>query len=266
MEIKLDHVTYKHNIYSDDKFFNDISLNIEGNTICGIIGKSGCGKTTLLEILGGLNKPVSGKVLIDSFSVERCRKDIGFLFQFPEKQFFEVTVGKEIEFACKNYHIKRRKVLEVIKLVGLNASILDKKIKVLSNGEKRLVALASILVYNPKIILLDEPTIGLDYKNKKKVINIIKNLKNRYEKTIIIVSHEIDLLYELCDNLIVLSDGKIILYGDPESIYNEEKIIKEYDITMPKVLLFENIAREKGIKLLKSKSINDLIKEVYRNV
>ena len=130
-----------------------------------------------------------------------------------------------------------------------------------------MVAIASILIYNPSIILFDEPTIGLDYKNKKIVIQLIKNLKNRFGKTIIIVSHDVDLLYELCDKLIIINDGKLLLYGDAISVYKEIDIINKYNIAIPKIVSFERLAKEKkNIKLINRKTVNDLIKEVYRNV
>lgn len=269
MGIVLRNVSYKHSPYDKEYFFNNINLEIDDNTICGIIGKSGSGKTTLLEIIAGINKPTNGEVLINYIDInkEYYRKNIGVVFQFPEEQFFEINVKREIEFAAKNYCIKRSKLKEVLKVVGLEESILTRKLDSLSNGEKRLVAIASILIYNPKIILFDEPTIGLDYKNKKKVINLIKTLKNRYDKTIIVVSHDIDLLYSLCNDLIVLNDGKVILYGDSDSVFNEIDTIKKYDIQVPRILKFTNYLKDtKDIKLLPCKTINDLIKEVYRNV
>lgn len=270
MGIIFDKVSYKHNKDEKKKSINNISIEIFDRNIYGIIGKSGSGKTTFLELIDGLIKPLEGKVLIDDVDINKdksVRKDIGFVFQFPEEQFFEQSVRKEIEFAAKNYGVEKDKIKDILKLLGLKEDILNKRLNDLSNGERRMVAIASILIYNPKIILFDEPTIGLDYKNKKKIIQLIKNLKNRYGKTILIVSHDIDLLYQISDNLIVLSNGKLILYGDPYSVYNEIDIINKYDITVPKILLFERITRDnKNIKLMHSNNINDLIKEVYRNV
>lgn len=269
MGIVFEKVTYRHN-NKKKKSIDNISIEIFDNQICGIIGKSGSGKTTFLELIDGLIKPLNGKVLIDDVDINKensVRRNIGFLFQFPEEQFFEQTVKKEIEFSLKNYGIKKVKIKDALKIVGLKEEILNKKLDDLSNGERRMVAILSILIYNPKIILFDEPTIGLDYKNKKKIIQLIKNLKNRYGKTILIVSHDVDLLYQISDNLIVLSNGKLIMYGDPVSVHNETELIDKYDISVPKILLFERLVRDKkNIKLMHSNNINDLIKEVYRNV
>lgn len=271
MGIIIKNLTHRYDIHKNDKSINNISLEIKDNDICGIIGKSGSGKTTLLELIDGLLKPTSGEIIINDKDVvknsKKIKKEIGFVFQFPEEQFFETNVKREIEFALKNFNIKKNKAIDALKLVGLNESYLNKNLYELSSGEARLVAIASILIYNPNIILLDEPTIGLDYKNKRKIIKLIRLLKIRYHKTILIVSHDIDLLYEISDNLIVLDKGTLILYGDPLSIYKETTIIKKYNIETPKIIKFENLVNDtKGIKLMHSKSINDLIKEVYRNV
>ena len=255
---------------SHKEIIKKLSLEIIDNDICGIIGKSGSGKTTFLELIDGLLKPTTGNILVNDIDVSKntsaVRKEIGFVFQSPEEQFFEVNVKKEIEYALKNFKMSKNKASNALKLVGLDESYLNKSLNSLSNGEKRLVAIASILIYNPKIIMFDEPTIGLDYKNKKKIINLIRLLKNRYKKTIIIVSHDVDLLYELCDNIIILDNGKLILYGDPISVFKEDKLIKKYNIETPKIVTFSSLARDKGIKLIDRKNINDLIKEVYRNV
>lgn len=269
MAIDFKNVSFKYNEFSEKNIIEDINIELDDNIIYGLIGKSGSGKTTLLELIDGLLKPTRGKILVNGIeSIKKeNKKNIGFVFQFPEEQFFEVTVKKEIEFALKNFKIKKLNAKDALKLVGLKEEYLDKKLNELSSGEARLVAIASLLVYNPKIILFDEPTIGLDCKNKKKLIKIIKKLKNEYGKTIIIVSHDIDLLYEISERIIAIGDCKIILYGDTDSVFSETKLIKKYDIPIPNIIKFENLVRtKKNIKLMHTKSINDLIKEVYRNV
>lgn len=263
MGIVLDNVCFS---YGNRYIFKNVNLELKSNVITGIVGKSGSGKTTLLEIISGLLKPTKGKVLIDYVDINKIdyRRNIGIVFQNPENSFFNIYVKEELEFALKNFNINVD-LIEFIKLVGLKEDILNKKLDELSSGEKRLIAILSVLVYNPKIILLDEPTINLDYSNKKKVISLIKKLK-KSGKTILIVSHDVNMLYELCDNIIALSRGNIILYGDTMDVFNEIKLLKKYDISIPSVVLFENYALEKDKKLLKSKNVNDLIKEIYRNV
>ena len=267
MGIVLNNVVHKYNQFNNVKSINNISLEIPDNKIVGIIGKSGSGKTTLLQLIDGLIKPTSGNILVDDIkNINKLRREIGFVFQLPEEQFFEVNVESEIGFALKNFKMSRNKINDSLKLVGFDESYLKRSLNTLSNGEKRIVAILSVLVYNPKIILFDEPTIGLDYKSKKKIIRLIKLLKNKYNKTIIIVSHDIDMLYEITDDIIILDKGILIMYGDKESVFKETNTIKKYDIDIPKIIKFELLAKEKNIKLMHTTSINDLIKEVYRNV
>lgn len=268
MAIEFKNVSFKYNDFDKNNIIHNMNIELDDNKIYGLMGKSGSGKTTILELIDGLIKPTSGKILVDYIDTTKkeIRKKVGFVFQFPEEQFFEDNVKKELEFALRNFKMSLNKAIEVLKIVGFDESILNKKLSELSSGEKRMIAILSVLVYNPKIILFDEPTIGLDNKNKKKLIKVIKKLKEN-GKTIIIASHDIDLLYELCDNLIVISTGKLILYGETESVVNEIKILNDYDIPIPNIIKFEKLVKDKKqIKLRHSKSINDLIKEVYRNV
>lgn len=270
MAIIFNKVSFRYNKNAKKKTINNISFELFDKNICGIIGKSGCGKTTLLELIDGLITQDEGTILINDIDISKdksIRSDIGFVFQFPEQQFFEKTVKKEIEFSAKNYNIKKDKIKDVLKLVGLKNDILNKKISDLSCGEKRMVAIASVLVYNPSVILLDEPTIGLDYNNKKRVISLIKNLKNRFGKTIIIVSHDVDMLYEISDKLMIIDSGKLISFCDTLETYKDIDLINKHNISIPRVVKFEYIAKnKKNLKLMKSQTTNDLIKEVYRNV
>lgn len=261
--VRLNNVTYS---CSNKIIINNINIVIEDNKVLGISGKSGSGKTTLLELINGLIKPNKGNIYINNKSIDKInKKDIGFVFQMPEEQFFEINVKKEIEFALKNFKIKGN-INNTLDLVGLDESFLSRKTKSLSYGEKRLVAFASILIYDPKIILFDEPTIGLDNNNKKKFIELIKKLKEN-NKTIIIVSHDVDLLYQLSDNILIIDKGRLISYSDKESVYDNIDVLKEKNISIPKIILFEKLAKQKkNIKLMHSNCINDLIKEVYRNV
>lgn len=257
MEIVFDKVNFK---YSDKYALKNINISLSSKKVYGLIGKSGAGKTTFLQLIDGLIKPSSGNI------TELSKKDVGFVFQFPEEQFFNNNVLDEISFALKNFNMSIDKVNEVLKIIGLNEDILNKNPKKLSNGEKRMVAIASSIVYNPKVILLDEPTVGLDNNNRKKIINLIKLLRDKYNRMIIIVSHDIDLLYEVCDDFIVLSNGKIVLNDEKNKIYEDMSIIEKYDVPIPNIIKFETKALSKNKRLLHSTCINDLIKEIYRNV
>ena len=268
MGIVIKNVSYKYDLNNNNSI-NKLSLDIEDNGIYGLLGSKG--KTTLLEIIAGLLEPNTGVIEIDGLSYKKDNKDIrkkvGYLFQSVDSQMFNKTVKKELEFAVESFNLKKSKINDVLNLMGLSLEYLKKNVDELSLGERKLIALASILVYNPKVILLDEPFVGLDLKNRNKIINLIKLLKNEYNKIIIIASNDVDLLYDICNDLIILDNGELILYGDPDSVYSQKHVIEEYKIDLPKILLFEKLVKnKKDIKLMHTNSINDLIKEVYRNV
>lgn len=273
MEIKLESINYELN----KKIIDNVNLNIKPNSIIAIMGKSGSGKTTLAEILDLLIFPTSGYLkfddeLIDNDCTKQIRKlkyKVGLVFQFPEEQFFCNTVEKEIEFGL-NYLNKdisqiKKRVNDALKMVGLNEDYLKRSLFNLSGGEKRKVAIASILAFNPEVIILDEPTIGLDATSKKSLIKILKMLKNRYNKTIIIVSKDSDLVHSICDSVVIIDNGKIVLSGSKYEVFTQN--IEEFGLKKPKIIEFEQLAlKNKNVRLLYRDDINDLMKDVYRNV
>lgn len=268
MEIEIKDLYFK---YPEQRYIlQDINLIIKSNIITGIIGQNGSGKTTLVELIDGLLKPTKGTIRYDKLD-KFNNKDIGYVFQKPKEQFFSKTVKGELNLGAKinNYKLDiiEKRVLDVLKIVKLGEDILDKNPLTLSNSEAKKVALASILMYNPKLIILDEPTLNLDDKSKKEFIKLIKMLKNRYNKTIIIISHDIDLLHKIVDNVILLNNGKIVLEGNKYEVFKDPKLLKKYGLLPPKVIMFSNkVLNKKGIKLGYRDEINDLIKDIYRNV
>lgn len=282
MEINFNEVSYIYNegLPISNKAIDNISLTLKENKIYGVIGTSGSGKTTFLQLINNLLIPSNGNITINNFILKKnnkitnindLRKNIGFVFQFPEEQFFETTVEKEISFALNNFNYKKDKmkeqIINVLKMLGLNESYLDKNPFLLSNGEKRKIAIASILVYNPKILIFDEPTIGLDYKNKKALIELIRKLNTKYKKTIIIVSHDVDMLYSLVDDIIIMEKGKIIANNNKKEVFKNITFLENHKISIPKIVLFSRkVLEKKNIKLGDYEDIKDLIKAVYRNV
>ena len=193
MEIKYENVSYVYNPKTALKkvALKDINLVIQDSQINALIGTSGSGKTTLIELLNSLLVPTKGKVIVDKDiiankgyikNINQLRRKVGIVFQFPEEQFFNLTVKKEIEFGLLSFNYRTneldKRVSDALKMVGLDDSYLERDPFKLSNGEQRKVAIASILVFNPKIIVFDEPTIGLDYDSKKNLIKLIRMLKN----------------------------------------------------------------------------------------
>ncbi len=242
---------------------NNISLKIEKGSILGIIGPNGSGKTTLLDIMANLIKPTYGEI--------KNNETIGYLFQNTKSSFFCETVKEEIEMSAitHNYKIKQlnKRVKDVLKILNLNEDILNRNPMTLSNNETKLVGLASILIYNPKILILDEPTNNLDDKTKKELLVLLKMLKNRYHKTIIIVSHDMEFIHKLVDNIIVLNNGEIVLHGNKYQVFSNTRILKKYGLLAPKIMLFrERVLNRKGIRLEYRDEINDLIKDIFRNV
>lgn len=262
MEIVLEKVNFTNKVFNT-QILEDINLNIKTGLITTIVGASGSGKTTLAEIIDLLVIPSSGNVKYNS------KNKVGLVFQNPEEQFFASTVEKEIEFGL-NYLNKdiskiKKKVQDALIMVNLNPNYLNRNPFSLSCGEKRKVAIASVLAFNPEIIILDEPTLGLDKKSQKSLIKIIKLLKNRYNKTIIVITKDTELAHIISDEVVVLNDGKIVLQGNKYEVFTED--ISKYGLKKPKIIEFEQLVyKEKNIKLLYRDDINDLMKDVYRNV
>ncbi len=284
MEIKLNEVSFSYNPRSqiETKALDKVSINFPEGKITSIIGRSGSGKTTIAELINALLFPSEGTIEYGSFllsskgiqnnhEINNLRVNIGLIFQFPEEQFFNMTVKDEISFGMKYFKYKTKdidnRVKNSLKLVGLSEEYESRNPFTLSSGEKRKVAIASILAFNPKVIILDEPTIGLDALGKKNLIQLIRKLKMRLNKTIIIISHDIDLVHAVSDNVILLDKGKVITEGDKYTVFKNEELFKEYGMHIPKMIEFSNLVfRKKGIKIGYRDEINDLIKDIYRYV
>ena len=280
MEVKFNHVFYVYNEKTalSKMTLGDICTTFKEGKITSIMGKSGSGKTTLIELINALIIPTKGNIEVGSRVISKTRKiknvnnlryKIGLVFQMPEEQFFCSTVKEEIEFGMKyfNKSVKsiEKHVSDALLMMGLDDSYLNRNPFTLSSGEMRKVAIASILAFNPKVIILDEPTIGLDNRSKDNLIKIIKLLKNRYHKTIIVVSNDADLLLKISDHIILLDKGKLVLEGNKYDFFKQD--IAKYGLKRPKIIEFEQLVLEKkGIKIGYRDDINDLMKDVYRYV
>lgn len=278
MEIKFEQVYYKYKNQNDNFAITDLNMNLPKHQINAIIGPNGSGKTTIAELMNALILPTQGQIKIGKFiikpnkkmkDINNLRKNVGLVFQFPEDQFFHNTVKEEISFGMKNFEYKlnslEQRIKDALIMVGLNETYLDKNPLELSNGEKRQVALASVLAFNPKVLILDEPTIGLDSKSRNNLITILRKLKNRYNKTIIIISHDLDMLLKLVDHVSVINKGKLILEGNKFEVFKEEELLLSLGLEPPKIIAFENLVKnKKEIKIGYRDEINDLIKDIYR--
>lgn len=272
MGIEIKNVSYFYDLDSYKiQALKNISLTIKKHKMTAIIGKTGCGKTTLMQHLNALLKPSEGEVIVDEFhiqaktknkSLKNLRAHVGLVFQFSENQLFEETVAKDIAFGPSNFNVDKaeiqRRVEEVIELVGLDASYLERSCFQLSGGQKRRVAIAGILAMNPEIIILDEPTAGLDPQGAMEMMNLFKKLQVDYGKTIIIVTHDMDQVYEYCDEVILLDKGMLVAQEATALFFEQHP-----EVEMPKILRLKKAFEQKGMQFKHHpRSIIEVLKEV----
>lgn len=279
MEIDLEQVDY---LYSQNgqKVLEDIHLQFPAGKIIGIIGPIGSGKTTLLELMAGILFPTNGKISIGDFTISKhgiegdslqYHSMVGLVPQFPEESFSCDTVSKEIELALEKHHYnfgKRKEHLEKsLVMVGLDSDYLLRDPFSLSSAEMRKVSLACALSYNPKILLLDEIIVGLDSNDRKKLTTILTTIKSRYQKTVIIATHDIDFLNKIADEIVVLKNGKVLLSGDKKEVFKKKDIFEKEKISLPQITDFENyVLKEKNVSLLHREEVNDLVKDILRSL
>lgn len=279
MEVVFRNVSYIYNkgLNNEVIALNDINLFLEKGLIHGIIGPIGSGKSTLLELMNGVVHPSNGEIIIGNYDIttkkrkfnfNKFRYDVGLVYQFPEKQFFCKTVGEEISFSEKIFNSSKgktikSKTIKVLKMVGLDETYLSRNPFNLNSGEKRRVAIASVLISNPKLLILDEPTIGLDNNGKKKLITILKKLKNMYGKTIIIVTHDVDMLYEIVDNVVVLNKGKLVCSGPKIDVFSNTELLNKNNAPIPSIIKLEKIIYDKtNIDLGVINNLNGLVRSI----
>lgn len=249
--------TYSPGMPGETKALDGVSFEINAGSMCGIIGHTGSGKSTLLQTLDGLIKPSGGSIVLDGVSVTDpktklvdVRRKVGIVFQYPEYQLFEETVYEDVAFGPKNLGIEGdeldRTIRESIELVGLNyEKIKDKSPFELSGGQKRRVAIAGVIAMNPSILILDEPTAGLDPTAHRDILNMIRKIHKTRGIIIIFVSHNMGDVADMCDQVLVMDDGKIILDGSPEYVFNQKKTLDEVGLGLPPVTeILDRISEE----------------------
>lgn len=223
-----------------------VSVDFEQGEIVALIGHTGSGKSTLLQHLNGLLKPDSGEILFEGESIYKskeslrnCRFNVGLCFQYPEQQLFDSTVYKDIAFGPTNMGLSAeeidKRVKESIAYVGLTEDYLEKSPFDLSGGEKRRVAIAGVLSMEPKVLILDEPTAGLDPIGKKNLLNLIKDYNNRTGNTVIFVSHNMDDVALVADKVIVMNDGEIAIEGTVDYVYSQGEKLSELGLDVPEI-------------------------------
>ncbi|MBU3111682.1 energy-coupling factor transporter ATPase [Clostridium lacusfryxellense] len=263
MSIKIENLTY---IYMpktpfEKKAIDDVSIEIKQGEFIALIGHTGSGKSTLIQHINGLLKPTSGRLLIDDIDITKknvkltnIRKKVGLVFQYPEYQLFEETIEKDIAFGPHNLGLDNdeinKRVQRAMKIVGLDyEEYKDKSPFEISGGQKRRVAIAGVIAMEPKILILDEPTAGLDPKGRDDILGKILELYNQNDMTIILVSHSMEDVAKVANRILVMDKGKCILDGSPEKIFREVEILESVGLAVPQVTYLIRELRNKGFDL-----------------
>ena len=259
---------------------NDIDLELEEGKITAIIGETGSGKSTLVQHLNALLLPNKGRLVILDHEIESdkknrglksLRKDVGLVFQFSEYQLFEETILKDVAFGPKNFgddeETALNKAKKALKLVGIPESYYERSPLELSGGQKRRVAIAGIIAIEPKILVLDEPTAGLDPVGAMEMINLFISLNKNMGTAIIIVSHDNEVVYNYADNVVLMADGSVRYSGDTLSLFNNDELVKQFNLLEPRLVKLKRELREKGFKINDDvRTLPELAKVVAREV
>ena len=258
----------------------DINLNIEEGKITAIIGKTGSGKSTLVEHLNALLVPSSGSLEIEDTIIlpgkknkglKALRKKVGLVFQFSEYQLFEETILKDVAFGPKNYGASEQEAIAkaklALKMVGIDESYYETLPFDLSGGQKRRIAIAGILALEPKIIVLDEPTAGLDPKGSQEMIDLFVKLNKKAGITVILVTHDNEIVYNYADNTVLMADGEVKYSGNTLELFNDKEKVKEFNILEPKILSVKNALNDKGFKIPSNvRTIDELAKYLSKEL
>ena len=239
---------------------DDVSVNIEENCITGIIGHTGSGKSTLVQMFNGLLKPTSGRVLLDGKDIwakgnkmSDVRYEVGLVMQYPEYQLFEDTVEADIAYGPKNIGLDdeeiKKRVLETANLVGLDRDDLKKSPFDLSGGQKRRAAIAGIMAMRPKVLVLDEPSAGLDPAGKSAIFEGIKNYAEFSGAAVVIVSHSMDDMAKYCENIIVMSHSKVVMSGKRNEIFSRGDELEQIGLGVPQMTYLVRLLAAKGVDI-----------------
>lgn len=253
---KLNHI-YDKGMPTEQKALTDVSFEIADGELVGIIGHTGSGKSTLLQHLNGLLKASSGSIEIGGTDITRpgvsmveIRKKVGLVFQYPEYQLFEVSVAKDVAYGPGNLGLSEeeidQRVREAIALVGLDyEKVKDRSPFELSGGQKRAVAIAGVVAMKPEVLILDEPTAGLDPRAHKDILRMIREVHEKTGNITILVSHNMGDVAEMADKVLVIDGGKLVVMGTPEEVFSQGELLKSVGLDLPPITEFCN---ELGIK------------------
>ncbi len=259
LQIVFDHIDY---IYSSGTSFEkhalkDINLKIEKGEFIGLIGHTGSGKSTLIQHMNGLIKATSGRIYYNgediyekNYDMRSLRSKVGLVFQYPEHQLFETTVYKDVNFGPKNLGIDKLeadiRTYEALKMVGIGEDLLDASPFELSGGQKRRVAIAGILAMKPEVLVLDEPTAGLDPRGRDEILDQIASLHEESGITVILVTHSMEDVANYVDRILVMNRGSLVMDHEPREVFSRLKELEEIHLAAPQVTYVMHTLREKG--------------------
>ena len=279
MSITVENLTYTYSkgMPNETRALEDVSFRLEPGEFAAIIGHTGSGKSTLVQQLNGLLRPDSGKITVGevcitdpSTKMTEVRRKVGLVFQYPEYQLFEETVAKDVAFGPKQVGITgeelERVVADSIRLTGLDyEEVKERSPFELSGGQKRRVAIAGVLAMKPEILILDEPTAGLDPSAHRDVLDLIRRIHGQEDMTILLVSHNMGDIAELADRVLVMNRGRLVMNGTPAEVFARGKQLREMGLGQPPAMEFMERLKERlpGIDAAPL-SIEDAAKEICR--
>lgn len=260
--IKTENLTYTYSVGTpfEKTAVNNVNLEIEEGELVGIIGHTGSGKSTLIQHLNGLVKPTSGKIFIDGqdiwskdVKIRDIRFNVGLVFQYPEYQIFEETVYKDIAFGPKNMGLDdeeiEKRVLATTDMLGLGRENLKKSPFELSGGQKRRVAIAGVMAMQPKILILDEPTAGLDPKGRDVILEQIKEYHRQTKSTVLLVSHSMEDVARFATKILVMNHAEVFCYDTPPEVFNRAEELTKIGLSVPQITQVFLKLREKGLDI-----------------
>ncbi len=259
MEINFRKVNFKYDRKSPNNTLDniDLSINAKGEFIA-ILGHTGSGKSTLIQHMNALLLPTLGEIEIFEHRIipkyknklKDVRKRVGLVFQFPEYQLFEETILKDVMFGPKNFGLSekqaREKAEEALNIVGISEDIWHRSPFSLSGGQMRRVAIAGILACEPEVLVLDEPSVGLDPQGRVELMNLLTDIHNKTHKTIILVSHDMNLIARYADRIVVLKDGRIVYDGGKRRLFNNLEMVYDFNLDLPESANIALKLKEKG--------------------
>ena len=261
-KIKVENVSY---LYSpgtpfEVKALDDVSIDIKEHTVTGIIGHTGSGKSTLVQMFNGLVKPMSGRILLDGEDIwaepkkiGNVRYRVGLVMQYPEYQLFEDTVVEDIAFGPKNMGLDKaeidKRVREAAELVGLDEELLSKSPFDLSGGQKRRAAIAGVMAMRPEVLVLDEPAAGLDPAGRNSIFDGIKRYAEATGAAVIIVSHSMDDMAKYCEELVVLSKSKVAMSGNRKEVFSRCDELESIGLGVPQITRLVMLLRDRGVEI-----------------